>query len=541
MSLGDAVLPFLILLGVLIFIHELGHFLVAKWCDVKVEKFSLGFGPVLLRKRVGETEYAISALPLGGFVKMLGEIPGEELAVEERARAFNHKPPWQRIAIAVAGPAMNFALPVVLFACVAMLAGLPERTTRVGAVLPGSAAAEAGVRPGDRIVAVEGEPIELWRELTRALGDSEAVPVSVTVERGGERVELALERERAAGGLGPIGVQAMGQAAVIAVPDPASPAGRAGLETGDRIVAVAGREIHDVYALETELARAELPVEVAVTRPAGKATEQRTLELAPPLPDRGLEALGIWPVDFAIVQVSPATPARQAGIEAGDIIARIDDRPIRSRDELIEVIRASEGRELEIVLLRGGERIETRLSPQRAPIPMPDGSIETHYSIGVAPAPITVGGEIHFLTERNPIAALWLGTTTTVRMTGGMLRGLWEMLRGNVGLGSVAGPIGIGQLAADSFQSSWREFIQLMALISVNLAILNLLPIPVLDGGTIVLTLAEWARGGPLPDRARDWAQAVGLSFILVLMGFAFWNDISRNWEGIVGFFRGLV
>ena len=141
----------------------------------------------------------------------------------------------------------------------------------------------------------------------------------------------------------------------------------------------------------------------------------------------------------------------------------------------------------------------------------------------------------------NPFVALWRGVIGTGDMLMLILRGLAQLFSGSVGIGSLAGPIGIGEIAADTLQRSWTDFFSFMAVISVNLAILNLLPIPVLDGGQILLTLAELVRGSPLPDRAREMAQAVGLSLILVLMGFAFWNDLSRNWDGIVGFLRGLV
>jgi regulator of sigma E protease len=145
------------------------------------------------------------------------------------------------------------------------------------------------------------------------------------------------------------------------------------------------------------------------------------------------------------------------------------------------------------------------------------------------------------LVVRNPLRALQLGAERTLEMTGAILSGIGQMIRGTIGVRQLAGPIGIGEIAADTFRASWLQFLTFMSLISVNLAILNLLPVPVLDGGTIVLTALEWLRGGPLPARLRDFAQALGLSVILVLMGFAFWNDLSRHWQGIMGFLRELL
>jgi regulator of sigma E protease len=176
----NTLVPFLLLLGVLIFIHELGHFAVAKWLGVKVEKFSIGFGPSLFARRIGETEYVLAALPLGGFVKMLGEVPGEELPPDEISRAFNARPVWQRIAIALAGPVMNLALPVVLIASI-LMSGVPTLTSRVGGVLPGSPAERAGILEGDRIVAVNGEEIWRWPDLEDKLDTPGPAEVTLSV------------------------------------------------------------------------------------------------------------------------------------------------------------------------------------------------------------------------------------------------------------------------------------------------------------------------------------------------------------------------
>jgi regulator of sigma E protease len=527
MSLGDILLPFLILLGVLIFIHELGHFLVAKWCGVKVEKFSLGFGPVLLRKRIGETEYAISALPLGGFVKMLGELPGEELPEQERDRAFNFKPPWQRIAIAFAGPLMNFLLPVFLLAGILMFVGLETVTSHVGGVAPGTPAERAALRPGDRIVAVDGDAVEYFHEIISATQANERPQVDLTVERAGQRLELPVVRERdpETGELGNLGIHAEVPAALIAV-QAGSDAAAAGLETGDRVVRVGDEAVRNEFELRAALAQASAPIEVEVERPMGEGTEQRYVSLAAA---GEMEDLGLHLVDFVVHNVSPTTPAREAGIREGDIFLMLNGEPVTSRDRLVELIRGSGGGPIQARLLRGTDTVEVELTPIRTPMPGADGEFESHYAIGVVLGPVPVGRERVFLPVRNPLEALRMGVQQTVAMTGTMLQSIAAMFTGKVGMGGVAGPIGIAEVAADAFGSSWTRFVELMAFISINLAILNLLPVPVLDGGTIVLTTAEWARGGPLSDRTRDFAQAVGLSLILLLMGFAFWNDLARN------------
>ena len=540
MSLGDALLPIVILLGVLIFVHELGHFLVAKLFDVRVERFSLGFGPALLRRTVGETEYVVAALPLGGYVKMLGEVPGEELPEAERERAFNYKPPWQRIAIALAGPAMNVLLPVFVVAGL-LMTGIPTLTSRVGAVRPGSPAEQSGLLPGDRIVSVDSAEVWRWKDLTSALRSAEAHAVAIGVERDGEALEFVIERERLEdGGVGPIGVESFAASSMVGVTDEDGLAARAGVRTGDRIDVVNGVEIADRYGLATAIGQAEGALELDVRRSL-EDTEERLLLTIRTEEPRTLEALGLVSADFSVLEVEPASPARAAGLEKGDLFLRVAGQPVVSGEQVRALIRASQGESLELELLRDGQSVSTELSATKRVIPTRDGGMETRFVIGITIGPELAGGEFVDEVIANPFVALWRGVVGTGDMLVLIVRGLIQLFSGSVGIGSLAGPIGIGEIAADTLQRSWADFFSFMAVISVNLAILNLLPIPVLDGGQILLTLAELVRGSPLPDRAREMAQAVGLSLIMVLMGFAFWNDISRNWEGIVGFLRGLV
>ena len=218
----------------------------------------------------------------------------------------------------------------------------------------------------------------------------------------------------------------------------------------------------------------------------------------------------------------------------------MDGVAVRDRGQLVALVRESAGRTLALEVLRDGSRLSLDLAPERAPV-LDGEELKSVYALGISLGPPIVGGEMLRRVERNPLRALWVGVVQTVRTVRMILFGLAEMVSGSVGMGQIAGPIGIGEIAAQTFESSWIQYLSFMSVISVNLAILNLLPVPVLDGGAILLSGLEWIRGGPLPERLRDLAQTVGLSFILLLMGFAFWNDIARNWEGILGFFRGLV
>ncbi len=535
----DVVVPFLLLLGVLIFIHELGHFAVAKWLGVKVEKFSIGFGPSLFARRVGETEYVIAALPLGGFVKMLGELPGEELPPEEIARAWTSRPVWQRIAISLAGPVMNLVLPVFLIAAI-LMAGVPTVTSRIGSVLPGSAAERAGLVHGDRVVAVDGEPLWRWDELDARLAAPGDAALVLDVEREGATREVELLREP--GGEGrwqDAGLSWHTPDARVGVLATEGPAARAGVRTGDRVVAVAGTPVANLLELERALAAAQAPFELEVERPLDGAKETVRVTVRELAGAPSLAALGLASVGVRISTVSPTSPAKRAGLEAGDLVLRAGGELATSTEVLRDRIRASRGAAVALDVLREDRELTLEVEAEEQPIPTESGT-ETHWAIGVQLAPSDAGVELRDDVVRNPFVALARGAERTAEMVAAIATGIGQLVTGSAAIKSLSGPIGIGEIAADAYKSSWTQFLVLMAAISVNLGLLNLLPIPVLDGGQIVLAAAEGIKGSPLPARARDIAQTVGLSLILLLMGVAFWNDIARHWAGVVEFLSTL-
>ncbi len=536
----DVLIPFVLLLGVLIFIHELGHFAVAKWLGVKVEKFSIGFGPSLFARRVGETEYVVAALPLGGFVKMLGELPGEALPPDELGRAFNHRPVWQRIAIALAGPVMNLVLPVLLIAAI-LMAGVPTLTSRVGGVLPGSPAERAGLREGDRVLAVTGETLWRWEDLETRLRAPGAAALPLEVERDGATRAFELVREREAdGSFADAGLSWHAPAARVGVSDPASPAAQAGIRTGDRIVSLNGQPIANFYALERLLATLSKPLELELERPLDGETETvRTAIRELPGAHPSLASLGLAAVGVRIAAVEPTSPAKRAGLQAGDVVIEVNGGLATTSEQVKNLIWGSNGAPVEIVLQRDKHELTLRATPTERPMVV-DGGTELHWGIGVSLGPSDEGAEYKDEVVRNPLVALARGARRTGEILVMIVGGIAQLVTGHVGMSSLSGPIGIGEIAADAYQASWAQFVWLMAVISVNLAILNLLPIPVLDGGQIVLAAAEGIKGSPLPARARDVAQTVGLSLILLLMGVAFWNDIARHWSGVVQFFSTL-
>lgn len=340
--------------GVLVFLHELGHFLVAKKAGVGVVTFSIGFGPKVLVRRYGETEYCVSAFPLGGYVKMVGEDPREEdVASEDRDRSFAHRSLAVRAAIVGAGPAANFLLAALVFLCVFSFFGVPYRTADIGGVQPGSPAAVAGLQAGDRIVMVA-------------------------------------------------------------------------------------------------------------------------------------------------------------------------DRPIRSWDQLSGEVRASQGRPMDVGVARGDREFTITLSPTRGQTQNLLGEPEETWLIGVQSA-----GTVE-VERRNPLTAGFLAVSRTVETSLLTLEVLVKMVIGRVDSANLGGPIMIAQLAGEQAQRGVADYLFLVALLSINLGILNLLPIPMLDGGHLLFFLIEAMRGRPLEARQRERAQQMGLLLLLFVMVYAFYNDLAR-------------
>jgi regulator of sigma E protease len=350
--IGISIVSVVILLGVLIFAHELGHFLVAKRAGVGVLKFSLGFGPRIVGRKIGETEYLLSLIPLGGYVKLLGESTDEALSAEDERRSFLKQTVWKRIAIVAAGPLFNILLAVLIFTVVNMI-GLPSLTTEIGSLQPGSAAMEAGLKAGDRILEMDGQAVRKWDEISKLIGRSRGTPLKLTVQRDGNPVAIT-------------------------------------------------------------------------------------------------------------------------------VIPRLMKTP--------NVF---------------GETVES-------------------YKIGISPSPQTV------IERQNPLSAVgtaFMQTWTVSKLT---VVSVVKMFQGAVSPKSLGGPILIAQIAGTQVKEGIIPFILFMALLSINLAILNILPIPVLDGGHLLFYLIELVTGREVNLRWREMAQQVGFVLLILLMIFVFMLDIER-------------
>ena len=450
------VMPFVIMLGLLIFVHELGHFVVAKRVGVGVLKFSLGFGRRLVGFKKGETEYLLSAIPLGGYVKMMGDDP-REVVIDDTGRAFDsagqpldleksfaHKSVWARIAIVLAGPGFNFLLALLLFWGIFSVVGRPVFPPVAGKPEPESAAAVAGIQVGDRIVAVTNRPVKWWEDIEAAVQASEGKPLSFRIERDGIRQDITVTPRRT-------------------------------------ILTDFFGDEHQVWAI------------------------------------------GVRPfVPPTVGSVLDGFPAEEAGIRVGDRIVAVDGEPVGTFQELAQQIYVRAGQEVTLMVERAGERLPITVTPKAVTQQDASGRTMTEGRIGITPAE---GLEYEKL---YPLAALSHATVATASTSVMIIRVLWKMVEGAVSPRTIGGPILMAKMTGEQAQQGLDRVIWLTAVISVNLAVLNLLPIPILDGGHLCFFFIELLRGKPVSLKMRETAQRVGLVLLVALMIFAFYNDIFR-------------
>jgi regulator of sigma E protease len=481
LDISWSILAFIVAISVLVAVHEYGHFWVARRLGFKVLRFSIGFGRPLLRwrsggaaKRVAATadgagvdvvaagdddsvEYWISAIPLGGYVKMLDEREGD-VDPAEAHRAFNRRPIPARIAVLAAGPAANFLFAIAAY-WIMFVSGVDEITAYVGGVREGSIAAEAGIRADDVIESVGG----------RSTG---------TLDQ-----------------------------AVVAIFDAL---------LGDGVIELG------VVAADGDRRDVELPVGDRVS----ELTEPDVLfdglgiSLGPQLPD-------VDEVPAVVGRLLPGQPAERAGFEAGDRIAAIDGERIGSWSEMQDYISARPGQSVSLAIQRDGvtREIALMIGTER------DEAGETVGRIGIGPPDYIsdeVAERLYTVRRHGPIEGIGVATVETWRYSVLSLKFLWRMVTGDVSIRNVSGPIAIADFAGDYARAGLNRFLQFLAMISISLGIVNLLPVPILDGGQIVMCTIEGIKRKPLSMRAAIIGQQIGLAMIIALMGVVFYNDIAR-------------
>jgi regulator of sigma E protease len=539
-SAGLTLVSFAVLISVIVFFHELGHLLVGKWLGVKAVRFSIGFGPKLFGVQWGETEYRVSLLPLGGYVKFAGDNPLEQLAPEDRGRGFLEQPPRKKAAIAFAGPAANFLLALVLYFAVN---AAPHRdlAAKVGYVKPGSPAAQARVRYGDRIVAVDGEKVDGFLMLQEKIRAHAGQPLTLTVERGGQRFDVRLtpavhEETNPIETVkqGRIGISAAPRIAEIALTGPDTPAARAGLKTFDLVVKVAGQPVPNYEELERRLSSLRGPVPIEVLRRLEVPAPGGTLWAQEPVPltlDAAGAASGIECADLNLFAVQPGSAAEEAGLRRGDRVISIDGKPVVWWFDEVETVRRAKGAEPFPMTVRRDGKLLTVTVRQRLRTERDESGIRVQVpELGAAPDAAIFSGETERIWVRYPIGeAAARSFTETVGAIRGLALGIAKIVSGRISSEAIGGPIMIADVARKAADAGWQMFVYVMAMISVNLGLMNLIPLPVLDGFHVLSAGIEGIRRRPLSLRFREIANVVGIALVLGLMLFALRNDAMRK------------
>lgn len=428
-------LAFAFVLGVLVFVHELGHFLAAKRVGIKILKFQLGFNPTVLSFKRGDTEYSIGALPLGGYVKMAGESPDDARA--GKPDEFLSKSKWERFQVLVMGPVMNLALAVLLLAVVlyqgAEMPAYQDSPPVVGFVETGSPAERVGIEPGDRIVAVAGRQVDTWSSFAISIGT-----------RPNREIELTLLR--------------------------------------------AGQEI----------SRMVTPVPVTDSR----------FEIG---------EIGVLPDTHPIIRsVNPGDPADRDGVKAGDLILAADGDPVIFQYQFRDIIAEHPEEAIALTVGRNGETVELVVTPDRRG--------EIGY-LGVVPADQSVS------IKPGLVQALRMSVDQNVQMSLLIIHTIWDLVRREIPPSQLMGPVAIAQLSGESAQLGWIALFSLMANISLNLGLLNLLPIPILDGGHITIMALEGVARRDFSIRVKEKMLLAGFVVLMMLMVTVIYNDLARiNW-----------
>ncbi len=545
------IVPFIVLLGILVFVHEAGHFSVAKLFKIKVEKFSIGFGPRIFGWKRGDTEYRVSWIPLGGYVKMAGDDPTDDEA-KNIPGSFLGADLWKRMLVVLAGPGVNLILPIFVLAGVWMN-GRTFATPYVGEVHAGSPAEEAGLVPGDVVTAVDGKPVTQWREMAALIrelnGSDKPSPKKLTVNRDGQTLQFTLtpilrEQDDDFGIRTPTPIIGISQYAPRPVLDPqvGSPAAAAGLRTGDVIAKINDLDVKFWVDVDRTFANLEAgPIKLHVLRyppvPADpvlrKAAEKKLPEkldvvlASPAKPDR--EALGLRSGELVVSLIEPDSPAEKAGLLNGDRIVSSGDRRFRSATDLsVWVADHEKEPKIPLTVEREGKSVDLTIEPVKKTERI-RGTSRNQEKVWIGFDLENRYDQKSFIARTsNPFKALWGGTVWTGEIIAMNGKAFAKMFSGELSVReSIGGPIAIADATAVAVEESgWTGFLFMLVNMSVILGIMNLLPIPVLDGGHLAFFTVEAVMRRAPSLRVREVAQQAGLLFLLAIMAFVLVNDV---------------
>jgi regulator of sigma E protease len=560
-----SVLYFFLFVGVLVVIHEFGHFTAAKLLDVKVLRFSIGYGRPLLRVKLGETEYQIAAFPLGGYVRILGiegedrgdrggDRPGDRLGDKfgrrgDAGRSFAGRPLWQRLVIVFAGPAANLVLPVVVYFM--FFAGHSVVSAAVvGDVIDGGVAARAGLEPGDRVLEIDGRPVRYWEEVETAVRSSPGQELHLRVARNAkvfERYLTPLEetirrRDGAVTQQGRIGITHAPFAPLVGVIDIDSPAARAGLATGDLIISIDGQAVRNWSDVQHRLGRFARRTSLVYFRgtelPGVPQIRLLAAGFADLVPDTRIDTAlnrqtytGLERAEMFVAHVDPGSPADAAGLRPGDLVTALDGAPVAHWVDLDQRLQADPTHTFRLTWKRAAagttETLSSELTQVRRKQLDDFGRTVTRLVFG-ARNDIDRGTGVTIAIDNRFGFALTRAldrTGETIAMTAS---GFVKILSGDSPRDAFGGPITVYQVASVSGNRGWESFVLMLALVSINLCLINLLPIPMLDGGHLLVFAVEAAWRRALSTRARERVQLAGLIAIVFITVLASLNDVMR-------------
>lgn len=548
-----SIIYFLVLVGVLVVIHELGHFAAAKLLDVKVLRFSLGYGRPLVRLKLRETEYQIAVFPIGGYVRLLG-IEGESGAVNkaDAGRSFASRPLWQRLVIVFAGPAANLMLPIAIyFVFFAGHAMVPAAV--IGDVFDGSVAQRAGLEPGDHVLDIDGHATRYWEDIEDIVQHSTGKELHLRIARNGKTFERYLtpideavygkDRDGKVTHQGRVGVKYAPYIPLVGVIDGQSPAGRAGLRTQDLLIAIDGQSVRNWSDVASRLGKVARRSSIVYFRgtemPGVPQVQLLSAGFADLVPDTQLAPTGerqtytgLEHAEMFVARVDPGSPADGAGLKPGDLITALDDQPVTHWVDLDQRLQADASRAFEVTWKRAaaGGKTET-VSAEVTQVWRKERDEYDHTVTRLVfgayddidrgtGAMVAIEGRVGFAMSKAVAR-----TGDTVRTVVG---GFFHILGGDSPSDALGGPLMMYRAASVSANQGWDSFLRMLALISVNLGLINLLPIPMLDGGHLLIFAIEAIRRRRLSPKARERIQQIGLALILVVLLLALRNDVMR-------------